>query len=80
MNTEKARFPPPPEVSGITCWEDSHVTVYLEDSAFRVCCQMARETADMRQTATQGGFRNANTPTRSGEPLFPEGRAEPVTV
>ena len=29
MNTEKARFPPPP-VSGITCWEDSHVTVYLE--------------------------------------------------
>ena len=56
MNTEKARFPPPPEVSGITCWEDSHVTVYLEDSAFRVCCQMARETADMRQTATQGGI------------------------
>ena len=56
------------------------MTVYLEDAAFRVCCQMAREIADVRQTATQGGFRNANTATRSDEPLFPEGRAEPLTV
>ena len=38
---------------------------------------MAGAAADARQTATHGGFRNANTPTRLDEPLFPDGRAGP---
>lgn len=38
---------------------------------------MAEVAADARQTATHGGFRNANTATRLDEPLFPDGRAGP---
>lgn len=41
---------------------------------------MAGDAADVCQTAARGGFRNANTSTCLDEPLFPEGRAECVTL